>query len=115
MTIVKGFHVLADLYNCPAKPLKKATTLRSILIKAAEKAGFNIVGESFHQFEPFGATGIILIANSHISAHTWPELGFVALDIYSCDGKEKAKKATEFLVKAFKPKRNKIKEVKRFR
>ena len=112
---VKGFHILADLHGCQSEFLENSSSLKKILLSAAKKAEFIVVGKSFHQFEPKGATGILLLSTSHISAHTWPELGFVALDIYSCSGKEKAMKALEECIASFKPSKKIVKQVNRYR
>jgi len=111
----KGFHILAELYGCPREMTEKIGPLRNVMLRAAEKSGFVVVGDIFHQFSPFGATGVILISTSHISAHTWPEHDFVAMDIYSCDGKKKAKLAFVYCKKMLKPTKIKVKEVERFR
>ncbi|MCD6434468.1 MAG: adenosylmethionine decarboxylase [Candidatus Diapherotrites archaeon] len=112
---VNGFHIIAELHGCPTAKLERAETVKKILLSAAKYANFVVVGNTFHQFKPRGATGIVLLASSHISAHTWPEHNYVALDVYSCDGREKAKKATEFCIKAFKAKKFEVREIKRFR
>lgn len=115
MRNIKGFHILAELYGCPAKKLEKASYLKLVLTESAKKAGFNIVGKSFYQFKPRGATGVVLLASSHISAHTWPEHNFVALDVYSCKGKVAAKKAVNYLIKQFEPRKVRTKEIVRYK
>ena len=115
MRNIKGFNILLDLHGCPIENLEKVSSLKEIITKAGEKAGFTIIGEKFHQFEPRGVTGIVLLASSHISVHTWPEFNFVAVDIYSCKGKEAAKKSAKYLIEFFKPKNYEIKEVERYR
>lgn len=115
MTTATGYHILADLWGCPLTYLEEAPRLKQILLDAAKKVGFNVVGESCYQFKPTGATAVLLLESSHICAHSWPEHNFVALDIYSCSGEMKAKQAMEYLVQVLKPKEVKVREVERFR
>ena len=112
---LKGYHILADLWGCPSIYLDDISTLEEILLNAARKVGFNVVGKSFYQFKPKGATGVVLLEFSHISVHTWPEYEFIALDIYSCKGKTKVKRATEYLLKTLQPKKVTLHEVERFK
>lgn len=73
----------------------------------------NKVGETFHQFDPIGVTGMILLSESHISVHTWPEHGSVALDVFCCTSEYKAQTATRKIVDALKPQEVDIKKVSR--
>ncbi|UCH51514.1 MAG: adenosylmethionine decarboxylase [Chloroflexota bacterium] len=114
-TSIKGYHILADLWGCPPEKVNEASSLEEILIDTTHKVGFRVVGKSFHQFTPNGATGVVLLETSHISVHSWPEFNFVALDVYSCSGKLKAKKAIRHLVKVLNPEKAQIREVERFR
>jgi S-adenosylmethionine decarboxylase len=78
---------LLDLAECQCAPglLLDAATLRQFCLAACQRAGMRVVGEVFHQFEPSGVTGVVLLAESHLSVHTWPELRFAAVDVYVCD------------------------------
>lgn len=98
-----GIHVLANLKGCPSDLLESAETLKRILNEVISEADLNKVGETFHQFEPAGATGVIVLAESHLSAHTWPEHGTVAVDIFTCGKEGNAHEALDMLVKRFKP------------
>ena len=73
-----------DLENCDQKILDDLNTIKQTLIIAAQKSGAHIMGETFHKFTPVGVTGIVSIAESHISIHTWPEFKYAAVDIFSC-------------------------------
>ena len=73
---VLGLHLLLELKECNPQLLDDLSYVRSALIRAAEDVGAHIVGESFHRFTPQGVTGILSIAESHISIHTWPEYGY---------------------------------------
>ena len=82
-----GQHVLADLSGIPAEKLSNCAALESLLRGAAEAAHANVLHSHFHGFgEGEGVTGVVLLAESHISIHTWPEHGFAAADIFMCGG-----------------------------
>lgn len=66
--------------------LNNAGYLRDCLEQAAKLAGMHIVGQIFHPFSPHGVTGVLLLAESHMAIHTWPERGYAALDIFACGG-----------------------------
>jgi S-adenosylmethionine decarboxylase len=83
-----GLHLTADLRECdPAHPrMTDAGTLRALCVGAVARAGLQPVGELFHRFPaPGGVTGVVLLAESHLAVHTWPELGAVTLDVYVCN------------------------------
>ena len=110
-----GFHIISDLWGCKPTYLEKEARLKELLLEAARQGDFHVVDHCFHQFNPRGATGVVLLELSHISAHSWPELDFIAIDIYSCGSRAKARKAMDYLLKALKPKRIQMREVERFR
>lgn len=80
-----GRHLLADFRGMPADRLSDAQALERDLIAAAEAAGARVLSAHFHHFgEGAGVTGVVLLSESHISIHTWPEHAFAALDIFMC-------------------------------
>ena len=79
-----GTHLLLDLKGCNVERLNDLHFIKQAMIGAADEAGATIVGQSFHQFDPVGVTGIISIAESHLCIHTWPEHGYAAADIFTC-------------------------------
>ena len=79
-----GRHLLADFWVDDAEPLRRAETWRALLPDACRAAGATVLGAQFHQFEPDGVTGVVLLAESHASVHTWPEAGLVTLDVFTC-------------------------------
>ena len=83
-----GLHLTADLRQCaPGHPaLTDPDALRLLCLQAVASSGLRAVGELFHRFpEPGGVTGVVLLAESHLAVHTWPELGAVTLDVYVCN------------------------------
>ncbi len=99
-----GVHVLGSLKGCSKELLEEVLIVKSLLNKVVVDSNLNKVGEVFHQFKPYGVTGVILLAESHISVHTWPESGLIAFDIFTCGNEGDAEKAFDNLVKEFKPK-----------
>lgn len=100
----KGIHHLLDLEGCSAKLLENKEVVRNLVLEIADKSGFSALGELFHQFKPVGVTGILLLPESHISVHTWPEHESLAIDIFSCGNKNKVEKASKLFLNKFKPK-----------
>jgi S-adenosylmethionine decarboxylase len=64
--------------------VSKASHLEGIMNRIAERCGFTVVGRSFHQFEPHGTTGVLVLSESHFSAHTYPELNKIYIDVFCC-------------------------------
>ncbi len=100
-----GLHILADLYGVEFDKIDHVEDVKALLEGAVKYADLSKLSSHFHQFYPHGATGIILLEESHISIHTWPEHGYAAIDVYTCGGKEKTFKAMEYILKVLKPKR----------
>ena len=111
---MKGLHIVADLYHCPAGDvLISAKALRALCLDACETAGLTVLGEHFYQFDGFnavqdgGATGAVVLAESHLTVHTWPERGEVSLDVYVCnvtaDNTLKAEKLYQLMIEALQP------------
>ncbi len=81
-----GRHLIAEFYGCSGPALNDVEEIRTHMRAAAEAIGATIVGDTFHKFSPQGVSGSVVIAESHLSIHTWPETGYVAVDIYTCGG-----------------------------
>lgn len=64
--------------------ISRVIHLEKIMYRIAERCGFTVVGRSFHQFEPHGATGVLVLSESHFSAHTYPELNKIYIDVFCC-------------------------------
>jgi S-adenosylmethionine decarboxylase proenzyme len=115
-----GLHLSAELHGCPPPPggpplLSDADALQTLCTQAATAAGLSVVGQLFHRFTPApgqtqtGLTGVLLLAESHLALHTWPELGVVTLDVYVCnrgrDCSAAAQAVMDALIAAFQPER----------
>jgi S-adenosylmethionine decarboxylase len=79
-----GRHLLVELHDCDKETLNDLSLLREAVVNAAVGCGAVVLGESFHRFSPQGVSGVVVIAESHISIHTWPEHGYAAADIFTC-------------------------------
>jgi len=108
-----GRHIIADFRGCSFSVLSDVKVLREELIKAAKTAGATVLGDVFHKFGDRGVTGIAIVGESHLSIHTWPEHGYVAVDIFTCGDHADPWKAYESLKKVLKPKYVGVMELKR--
>lgn len=79
-----GRHILAEVYGCPADILNDRDKVEEIMVNAALKAGAEIREVIFHKFSPQGISGVVVISESHLAIHTWPELGYAAVDVFTC-------------------------------
>ena len=104
----KGIHIIVDLYGCNEKKIDNVKFMNSLVNKALSKSNLVSYGTLYHKFNPKGFTSITLLAASHLSIHTWPELKYVSLDIFACDEREKAIKASNIIIDELNP--NKIKK-----
>ncbi len=83
-TDMVGKHCILELYNCDNSKLDDEAFLRTSITTAAKRAGATLLNLITHRFEPQGVTGLALLAESHISIHTWPESGYAAVDVFTC-------------------------------
>jgi S-adenosylmethionine decarboxylase len=108
-----GRHLLVELYECDKEALNDLDLLRDIMIKAAIHCGAVVLGESFHRFSPQGISGVVVIAESHLSIHTWPEFGYAAVDVFTCGTSVDPEKAAELLIEKLGSKNHSIMEIPR--
>ena len=79
-----GRQILVEFYDCDSNVLNSKEFIEKSLNEAVEKSGATIVTSTFHTFSPFGVSGVVVIAESHVSIHTWPEYEYAAVDIFTC-------------------------------
>lgn len=80
-------HTLLEFYGCNPSRLKRAREVRRLLCRAVRDGGGKIVKTVFHNFSPYGVSGVVVITESHVTIHTWPEHRCAAVDIFSCSAK----------------------------
>jgi len=108
-----GSHLIVELRECNPETLKDLDGVKDIMVTAAKKADATIIDVSFHKFSPFGISGMVVIAESHLSIHTWPEYGYAAVDIFTCGEMLKPEIAANYLIKRFESKSPTLVEFKR--
>ncbi len=100
-----GLHIIADLYGVEADLIDRVEDIRALLEGAVKHANLTKISSHYYQFKPHGATGVVLIAESHISIHTWPELGIATVDVYTCGDPQQCIEAMNFIIDKLKPTR----------
>lgn len=108
-----GRHILVEFYNCDEEILKNPILVEKYMKEAANIAKATIVQSVFHHFNPYGVSGVVVISESHLAIHTWPEYGYVAIDIFTCGDKIEPWEAFKFLEKSFKAERSEPTEIPR--
>ena len=95
-----GKHCILELYNCSSQKLDDEAFLRSTITHAVQQAGATLLQLISHRFDPQGVTGLALLAESHLSIHTWPESGYAAVDVFTCGDHTMPERACHELVQA---------------
>lgn len=92
----RGIHIICELSGCDNRTLTDLSKVRSIMVSAAKEANAEVLKVAFHRFQPHGVSGVVVIAESHLSIHTWPESGYAAVDFYTCGDHTDPWRACEF-------------------
>jgi len=79
-----GKHILAEYLECECTYLDSEAAIRNLMLEAASRSGATIVGNIFHHFSPQGVSGVVVIAESHLAIHTWPEFRYASVDLFTC-------------------------------
>ena len=79
-----GHQIMVEFYNCDTSLLNSIEHIRKIMLEAACECGATVVKDVFHLFNPHGVSGVVVIAESHLAIHTWPEYGYAAVDLFTC-------------------------------
>ena len=109
----KGKHLLLELYKCNFEKLNDESFLRCILNRAAKLAKATVLNLVSNKFEPYGVTAIALLAESHISIHTWPESNYSAVDIFTCGQNMMPQLASQYLIESLKAKEHYLRVIER--
>lgn len=108
-----GVHYLMECSSCQSNMLTDKELLLKNLTEAVKKAGATIVERVIHQFNPHGLSGVIVIAESHIAVHTWPEYDYAAIDIFTCGDPNLAEKIYQNTLQFLQPKQHELKKLQR--
>lgn len=108
-----GNHFLLELSGCPYHKLNDRAFVEQVLVDAAKAAEATVVTSTFHTFNPYGVSGVVVIAESHLSIHTWPEFGYAAMDVFTCGGEAMPRKALSYCIEHFTPDKHTFVEVSR--
>jgi S-adenosylmethionine decarboxylase len=98
-------HTLLEYYGCDPGRLRRARAVKALLCAAVLKGGGKIVKTVFHNFSPYGVSGVVVITESHVTIHTWPEHAYAAADIFSCSTKLDHRRIRESLKRALAARR----------
>ncbi len=108
-----GRQVLVEYYHCDSGVLNDRDRIATAMVEAANLSGATVVEEVFHLFNPHGISGVVVIAESHLSIHTWPEYGYAAVDLFTCGDEIQPEKALDHLKAALGAESVSIMELKR--
>lgn len=108
-----GRHLLLELFDCDSDAINSLEAVKGALIEAAKRAQATIVDVVFHEFNPFGISGVVVIAESHLSIHTWPEYRYAAVDIFSCGEVLQPEIAANYIIEQFGAERASVVEMQR--
>ena len=108
-----GNHILADLYQCNREIISNQKSVQMTLLESARIANATVVADVFHSFNPQGISGVVVIAESHIAIHCWPEYACVSVDIFTCNEKMNAQAALDYIAKSFESNQIVMKAIKR--
>lgn len=110
--VALGNHILVEFMNCDPHIMNDVATIERDMVDAARKAGATVINSTFHHFSPYGVSGVVVIQESHLAIHTWPEYGYAAVDLFTC-GEMDAWISFDYLKDCFKSKSYSAIEMKR--
>jgi S-adenosylmethionine decarboxylase proenzyme len=108
-----GRHLLVDFYDCESTLLDDVELIKKLLVESAVVANSTVVNTVFHHYSPYGVSGVVVIAESNVTIHTWPEYGYAAIDIFTCGETVDPWNIYEHLRNEFEAGRFEVKEVSR--
>ncbi len=108
-----GRHILAEFYGCPPEKLNNTDSIKQDMVAAALEAGAEVRETVFHRFSPQGVSGVVVISESHLAIHTWPEFGYAAVDVFTCGQTVDPWVSCNFLKQKFAAQNMTAREIKR--
>nr|BAL54798.1 spermidine synthase [uncultured Acetothermia bacterium]BAL59878.1 spermidine synthase [Candidatus Acetothermum autotrophicum] len=94
-----GRHLIVEVWGADPHVLDDVTALEQLLLEAARAAHATVIESVFHHFSPYGVSGVVVIAESHLTIHTWPEYGYAAIDIFTCGPKMDLEAAVDVIAR----------------
>lgn len=113
MEAALGRHILCEAFGCDPERLNDRRWVEKTMVEAALEAGAEVREVAFHQFSPQGVSGVVVISESHLAIHTWPEIGFAAIDVFTCGNTVDPWQACNYLIRSFGAQNATTTEVKR--
>lgn len=108
-----GRHILAEFFECDSNILNNPKLVEKYMLEAALECGATIVNKCFHLFSPHGVSGVVIISESHLAIHTWPEFGYAAVDLFTCGEQCDPKVSYQYLKEKFNSKDAKYTQLNR--
>ena len=108
-----GRHMLLELYDCPQEILNNQEIIEKVLVDVVHTVGATLINTSFHKFSPYGVSGVVVIAESHITIHTWPEHHYAAIDVFTCDDTIDYQLVESIVVEKFNSSNHKVQTIMR--
>lgn len=110
---VIGKHLTVDMYGCSFESLNDADFIKNAMLQAVDEAQMTLLDFTHHKFEPQGLTALALLAESHMSIHTYPEMGYAAIDVFTCGDHSRPDKAVQVLSRFLQPEKTKTTSIRR--
>lgn len=108
-----GRHILVEYYNCNENILNDHKLIEKLMVEAAIKAKATVVESVFHMFNPYGVSGAVVISESHLTIHTWPEYGYASVDLFTCGDSVNPWDAFEYLTETLEAEHSESTEIAR--
>ncbi len=108
-----GRHIIVEFYNCQPEILNSVVLIEENMEAAAKTAGATVINTTFHHFSPYGVSGVVVIQESHLAIHTWPEYGYASVDLFTCGDTVDPWQSYDYLKKAFKASHGSAVEMRR--
>lgn len=108
-----GRHVIAELWGCNVEKLNDMNYIERVFVDAALEAGAEIREVAFHKFAPHGVSGVVIISESHLTIHSFPEHGYASIDVYTCGDRIDPTVASNYILKALDASTSEVIEVPR--
>jgi S-adenosylmethionine decarboxylase len=108
-----GKHILVDFHDCNSKKLDDPELIKKVMLDSARLANATIITDVFHRFNPHGLSGVVVIAESHLAIHTWPEFGIAAVDLFTCSNTMLPHIAIDYIARTLESKNYKVHEIQR--